>query len=295
MDHVLDDFRWYIEGEKRLAKNSITSYLSDLRIWGSAGFPLEGSAPPPAADLREVLRKSFESPLKPASYARKCAALRLFIRYRALMSPDWEPLLEEIPVTKLPESLPKALSVNDIERLLDFDPGPEPRLIRDRALLELMYASGLRVSEALGLEWKQVEEKREVLRVRGKGGKERFVPYSARAAAWLERYRLATPELWRQRAPRMHQDAVFLSHRSRPLTRMGIWKILRKRGLEVDIEGLHPHILRHSFATHLLQGGADVRIVQLLLGHSSLNTTERYLKLSDTELKKLFEEIHPLR
>jgi integrase/recombinase XerD len=293
---ALEDFLWYLQGEKRLAPNSMSAYRSDLESWEVAGLELFSGEIPAREKLLAVLEKFESQDLKSSTLSRRVASLRAYVRFRSLLDFRWEGLLDELPTPHEELPFPKALSRQEVEALLDFDPALDGRLLRNRALLELIYASGLRVSEALSLTWTAVDPERRVLRVLGKGSKERFVPYSERSAAWLERYRELVWPLWQAKALKKHRDSIFLSHLSKPLTRMAVWKILQKRSLESGVDTLvHPHMLRHSFATHLLQGGADVRVVQLLLGHSSLNTTERYLKITDSELRQVFDEFHPLR
>lgn len=288
------DFAAYLRGEKRLAKNSIDSYLSDLKFWAQAGLVLSGSPPSPAI-LRSALLQFTEEKLSERSLARRNSSLRLFAKFSAHRDKAWENFLDEIPRGARLDHVPKALSVNDVQKLLDFDPGADMRQLRNRALLEVIYASGLRVSEAVGLERAGIDERAGVLRVRGKGGHERLAPVSERALAWLMTYLEQARPLWATGVARMHADRVFLSSHKKPLSRMSVWNILKERGLAAGVDGVHPHVLRHSFATHLLQGGADVRFVQVLLGHQSIDTTEKYLKISDSELQTLFKEIHPLR
>ncbi|MEO5668008.1 MAG: tyrosine-type recombinase/integrase [Bdellovibrionota bacterium] len=292
----LEDFLWYLQGEKRLAANSLSAYRSDLKTWNAAGLKLFASSPPSTEELMDVLEAFEKEKFKSSTLSRRVASLRAYARYRLLFDARWQRLLEELPTPHEELPFPKALSLGEVEQLLDFDPVADARLLRNRALLELIYASGLRVSEAISLTWSAVEPERRILRVLGKGSKERFVPYSERAAGWLELYRERAWGDWQAKALKKHRDTIFLSHLAKPLTRMAVWKILQKRSLEGRLETqVHPHMLRHSFATHLLQGGADVRVVQLLLGHSSLNTTERYLKITDSELRQVFDEFHPLR
>lgn len=289
----LDDFLWYVSGERRLSAATVQSYKGDLAAWAAGGVDFEAGAPDPAAVLGAVER--FEkSKIEESTVARRLASLRSFVRYRSLRDPIWRELLDKLPKARGSESLPRALSVEEIARFLDFDPGADPRLLRNRALFEMIYASGLRVSEAIALTGSQIDERTGALRVLGKGKKERFVPYSERAGEWLARYREHARPEWADGIPKRYEDHVFLSARKRPLTRMAVWKLIHQRALVCGVDNLHPHVLRHSFATHLLQGGADVRFVQAMLGHSSLATTERYLKMGDQDLKKLFEEFHPL-
>jgi len=293
---ALDDFLWYLQGEKRLSPNSLSAYKKDLQVWESAGLDLFGSRAPDETNLLESLEALDEREFKSSTQARRSASLRSFFRYRALGDSRWGELLSKIPSPKEELPFPKALSITEVDKLLAIEVFQESRLLRNRALVELLYASGLRVSEAISLTWSAVDEDRGVLRVFGKGNKERFVPYSERAGEWLFRYREEAWGDWADKALKKHKDTVFLSRLAKPLSRMAVWKIIHQRALEAGLdEGVHPHMLRHSFATHLIQGGADVRVVQLLLGHSSLNTTERYLKITDSELRQVFDEFHPLR
>jgi integrase/recombinase XerD len=292
----LDDFLWYLQCEKRLSPHSLSAYKADLKSWSKAGLDIFASSVPPEEKLLEALEVFEESEFKGSTQARRAASLRSFIRYRALLDPQWSHLLSKVPALREDLPFPKALSVSEVEKLLDFEVGADQRLLRNRALLEILYASGLRVSEAIGLTWSAVDEDRGVLRIFGKGSKERFVPYSERAGEWLLRYREQAWSEWSDKALKKNKNFVFLSHLAKPLSRMGVWKIVHQRALEAGMDdSVHPHMLRHSFATHLIQGGADVRVVQLLLGHSSLNTTERYLKITDSELRQVFDEFHPLR
>ncbi|MBS1984694.1 MAG: tyrosine-type recombinase/integrase [Bdellovibrionales bacterium] len=295
MSEALEEFRWYIDGERRLARTTVESYLSDLKAWERAGFPVQSVHPPSAQELMRALEFFEQEKSKAATLARRAASLRLYVRFRALRDVSWDDLLKDIPVSKGTDALPKALSREDMERLLDFDPGQDPSALRDRALLELMYASGLRVSEAIELKVSAVDSRAGLLRVMGKGSKERLVPFTDRAGGWLERYLEEVRPAWAAKAQRKYADFLFLSYRCRPLTRMGVWKILHRRALAQGVDDVHPHILRHSFATHLLRGGADVRFVQALLGHASLSATERYIKVADDELTRLFRDFHPLK
>jgi integrase/recombinase XerD len=299
MNRGLEDFIWYLQGEKRFSKNTVESYRFDLKFWMGLGLDPEALGPPTPEDFDQMLDRFSSTDLAPASRSRRISSLRLFIRYRSLLAAqhadEWLHRLSLTPKIREEVPLPKSLALSQIENFLDFDPAADLSLLRDRALFEVIYASGLRISEALGLTWSVVRFSEELLLVQGKGSKERWVPSSRRALNWLQRFREQAWEGWSEGAPRKFRDHVFLSARGSPLTRMGAWKAFHRRSLISGIDDVHPHVLRHSFATHLLQGGADVRAVQMLLGHQSLTTTERYLKIDDQELKKLFAEFHPLR
>ncbi|HVJ65289.1 MAG TPA: tyrosine-type recombinase/integrase [Bdellovibrionota bacterium] len=292
----LDDFIWYLSAEKRLADNTALAYRQDLTAWAELLPSLAaGQRKPPAKEeLFAALETSRGLEWSRATEARRRASLRHYAKYRALSLAEWESVLEALPASRGEAKFPKALELEEIESLLDFAPGLELEDYRDKALLEIMYASGLRVSELSALRWADVHAEDGWVRVIGKGDAERLVPTSERALRWLREYRERARPLWHESAGPSHREVVFLSRRRAPLSRMGIWKIVQRHGQRAGIEGMHPHILRHSFATHLIQGGADVRVVQILLGHRSLSATERYLKISDRELFKLFTEFHPL-
>jgi integrase/recombinase XerD len=196
-----------------------------------------------------------------------------------------------VVLPRRPRKLPRALSPSETERLIDAAIGSAPRALRDRALVELLYGAGLRVSEAVGVEKGGVDLELRVVRVLGKGGKERLVPLGRPAAEAVRRY-LA---LGRPHLDRRYRPELFLNARGGPLTRAGAFLILRrlaeKAGLEP--ERVHPHLLRHSFATHLLEGGADLRSVQEMLGHADLATTERYTHVSDRRRREVYFQAHP--
>ncbi len=289
---AVEDFLWYLQAERRLATNTLDAYRGDLEQWRGAGMDL-AAAPPPDSELVSILESFEGAGHKESTRARRTAALRAFAKYRSLSDPEWESVLRRLPAAASATLLPRALDLQEMESLLDFDPSGDLNRLRDRALLELLYASGLRVSEAITLTWAHVDERRGLLKVMGKGKKERWVPFTDRAGEWLFRYRDTAWAHWSEGLPKRIAETVFLSRRRRPLTRMGVWKLLRARALECGVDGVHPHVLRHSFATHLLKGGADVRAVQMLLGHASLGATERYLKLRDEDLQELFRRHHP--
>lgn len=290
----VEAFLDFLNSIKRLSPKTIEAYRSDLHWWLDHGLELGNTEAPPEnsvmASLQQLKKASFED----STRGRRRSALRSFANYKKISQPSWHAILDWVPGAESADDLPQALDQEQIRELLDFDPQNDAEKIRNRALLEVLYACGLRISEALNLAWEDVDFQQNLVRVWGKGSKERVIPFSERAARWLGELKENT-EAWRQKAPPKYKSKLFLSSWGRPLSRMGAWKILHRRGLECGQDGIHPHILRHSLATHLLQGGADVRMVQAFLGHSSLNTTAKYLKISDGELQTLFAQIHPLR
>ncbi|MEO7062454.1 MAG: site-specific tyrosine recombinase XerD [Dokdonella sp.] len=284
--------------ELGLADNTLASYRLDLEGF-SRWLTVHGSS------LRDCSRELVQCYLgerstsggatgngyKARSNARLLSTLRHF--YRLLVREgqlDADPtLLVDAP--KLPRSLPKALSENDIESLLRAPPDT-PFGQRDRAMLELMYATGLRVSELVGITAAQVNLRQGVLRVTGKGGKERLVPLGDEAAHWLTRYvSTARPVLLKGG----RSDALFVSNRRAAMTRQMFWTLVKKHGQTAGIAAkrISPHVLRHSFATHLLNHGADLRALQLMLGHSSLSTTQIYTLVAKEGLKRLHAQHHP--
>jgi integrase/recombinase XerD len=229
--------------------------------------------------------------LSASTTARRRAAIRGFHRYLERSGGAAADATATMPGPRRERLLPHALAVEEVEALLAQPPGEAPLALRDRALLELAYGSGLRVSELLGVRRPQLDLGGRSVTCLGKGSKERNVPFGGEAAralrAWLERGR---PRLDRGRG----RDAVFLNARGTPLSRMGFWKILRGHARAAGLQAkVHPHVLRHSFATHLLAGGADLRVVQELLGHASVTTTAIYTHLDRHYLKAEHQKFHP--
>ncbi|MEP7043282.1 MAG: site-specific tyrosine recombinase XerD [Dokdonella sp.] len=284
--------------ELGLADNTLLNYRLDLAGY-SRWLAMHGSslAACGRAQLQSYLSERSSSGgstgrgYKARSNARLLSCLRHF--YRLLVREgriESDPsLLLDAP--KLPRSLPKALSENEIEGVLRAPPAT-PLGLRDRAMLELMYATGLRVSELVGIAAAQVNLRQGVLRVLGKGGKERLVPLGDEAAHWLTRYVGEARPLLLKGA---RSDALFVSNRRAAMTRQMFWTLVKKHALAAGVASarISPHVLRHSFATHLLNHGADLRALQLMLGHSSLSTTQIYTLVAKEGLKRLHEKHHP--
>jgi integrase/recombinase XerD len=242
-------------------------------------------------DLERWLAGMRADGLAPSTLARRVSAVRAYFRHLNLIGMRADNPAAAIQLPRRGRRLPRALSPAETERLIDAATGTAPRTLRDRALVEILYGAGLRVSEAVGLEKGSVDLEDRIVRVVGKGGKERIVPLGRPAAEALRRY-LA---LGRPHLDRRYRPDLFLNARGGPLTRAGAFLILRrlaeKAGLEP--ERIHPHLLRHSFATHLLEGGADLRSVQEMLGHADLGTTERYTHVSDRRRREVYFDAHP--
>lgn len=282
------DRKWSEQGS---AANSLKSYGSDLRglaRWLSTQHSSLLKAQP--ADLLGYLSARA---IKARSAARLLSCLKQFYASAVLHHERADDPAALLSAPKLPRSLPKALSEAQIEALLAAPQVEESAAaLRDRAMLELLYATGLRVTELVSLRGDQVNLRQGVLRVVGKGDKERLVPIGEEASAWIERYLAqARPALLKQR----RSDALFLSSRGQMMTRVSFWLIVKRHAITAGIDSrrISPHVLRHSFATHLLNHGADLRVVQLLLGHTDLSTTQIYTLIAREGLKKLVREHHP--
>jgi integrase/recombinase XerD len=295
---LIDAFLERTWSELGLADNTLASYRLDLE--GFARWLARHASSLARCGREELHRYLGErhakggtggKGYKARSNARMLSTLRHF--YRAMvrdgrLAADPTLLLD---APKLPRSLPKALAESEIDALLRAPPDT-PIGLRDRAMLELMYASGLRVSELVGIAAAEVNLRQGVLRVVGKGGKERLVPLGDEAAHWLARYVAESrPALLKGG----RSDALFVSNRRAAMTRQMFWTLVRKHALAAGIPAtrISPHVLRHSFATHLLNRGADLRALQLMLGHSSLSTTQIYTLVAREGLKRLHERHHP--
>lgn len=288
----LDSFIDHLWLEDGLSKNTLDSYRSDLTAfanWCASKQHIDMLAVA-NADIQQYLAVRF--PLSKArSISRLVASLRRFYRYalrEQLIKIDPTLHLES---PKLPRSLPKSLNEQEVEELLKAPDVTQSLGLRDRAMLELLYASGLRVSELVGVTVAEVSTQDGVVRVTGKGSKTRLVPMGAEAADWIDRYmRFARPELLQKRLC----DALFVTNRAEGMTRQAFWHNIKRYALLAGIaKHISPHVLRHAFATHLLNHGADLRVVQMLLGHSDISTTQIYTHVARERLKSLHSMHHP--
>lgn len=291
VEHHVHEFLAHLAVERNLSPRTVEAYRRDLLqfdAWlGARGVGLDGVE---RATLRSYLGTRRDNGLSARSSARALSALRSFFRF--LVSNE---ILAADPTANLRSpslwrTVPHALSSEEIEALLEA-PDSTTRLgLRDRAMLETLYATGLRVSELVGLTIDRVRLDPGFVRVIGKGRKERLVPLGDSAVSRLEDYlQRARPGLNRHRL-----SELFLNHRGGPLTRQGFWKILRGHAVRAGIgSAVSPHVVRHSFATHLVENGADLRAVQMMLGHASLTTTEIYTHVARERLRRLYDEKHP--
>jgi len=291
------DFLSYLELERGLSRNTLDAYRTDLHQYGEflSGHGLDALAAGPA-DIAEFLAElatgdGGRAACSSATVHRKAACLRSF--YKQLRRDE---LIGEDPTAALSaprraKKLPQVLNYAEVQKLLAAPRGDEPTTLRDRALLEVMYACGLRASETIGLELGDVDLHEGFLRARGKGSKERLVPLGRQAIAAISSYlRGGRPKLIGER----HEAKLFVNFRGGPLTRQGLYKIVQRNAREAGLAGqMSPHTLRHSFATHLLAGGCDLRAVQEMLGHADIATTQMYTHLSGEQLKDVYFKSHP--
>jgi integrase/recombinase XerD len=273
----------------RLAPRTVEAYrrdLADLAAW-LGGSPADATAEQLAAYLAQLRADGLAA----TTIGRRAAAMRSFFRHQVLLGARTDNPAAELDLPRRRRALPRTLSASEAERLVEAATGTTPRTLRDRALVELLYGAGLRVSEAVSLDRPSVDLENRLVRCIGKGGKERIVPIGREATEALRRY-LARG---RPHLDRRHRPELFLNAQGGPLTRAGAFLILRKLAEKAGLEPerIHPHLLRHSFATHLLEGGADLRSVQEMLGHADLATTELYTHVSDRRRRELYFQAHP--
>jgi integrase/recombinase XerC len=331
MKKAMDKFLEYLRSVRNASPHTIVNYGNDLEQFlifltppGSLAVQTQQVS---HQMIREFVGHLHELGLEKSSIARKLAALRSFFKYCLREGIMKENPARLVPTPKLPKRIPAVLSAEEMTGFLDELNGgknsesssrrkkkkPQVRKVivmprirkveetlllgRDRAILELLYAAGLRVSELTGLNIVDVDEKDQMLRVCGKGNRERIVPYGGKAAEALNRYWSLRTELIREcesHGRRAQLDAVFLNYRGRRLTQRSVGRLLKKYAKLVNVNwDLHPHSMRHAFATHLLADGADLRAIQELLGHQSLSTTQKYTHASIRQLMEIYDKAHP--
>jgi integrase/recombinase XerD len=291
VDRELPTYLDHLAVERGLARASVEAYRNDLEAFGRflAEKRLEASTVA-RADLGRYLSGLRARGLSARSASRALSALRGFYGFAAAHLGFSEDPTADMTNPKTGLALPKSLSESDVDALLASPDTATALGLRDRAMLELLYASGLRVSEIVGIPRDAVDLEAGILRVRGKGGKERLVPFGTSATRWVARYlESARPGLDRRRSA-----YLFLSVRGGAMTRQRFWQLIEGYGRKAGIRGrLTPHSLRHSFATHLLEHGADLRALQMMLGHADIATTQIYTQVSKSRLRRVYDEFHP--
>jgi integrase/recombinase XerD len=289
----VDQFLDFLALERGLSPNTRTAYGTDLRAFvrflytqkvGSFGEVTR-------RHIVNFLMEAREAGLRTTTLARRLAAIKVFLRYLQQEGLLLKDVAETMDSPRLWHLLPDTLTTKEIERLLAAPDLEKPLGLRDRAILEVLYGSGLRVSELAGLQLDQIHIDERYLRCIGKGRKERIVPFGDAAKLWLQRY---LSEERPRLARRSQSSAVFLSNRGRPLDRRTLWRSVRgyarRAGLAKDV---HPHTLRHTFATHLLANNAPLRVIQEMLGHADIGTTQVYTHVDSSRLKSIHEKFHP--
>lgn len=290
-EDVLQFFLQFLSVEKGLSLNTILSYRRDLvKFFLFLKIEKTNWLKAKEEDLIKFIHTQSRTGLGARSLARLISSLKSFYKFLIL-----DGILEKSPTSNLSSpkiwlSLPKFLTVKEVEVLLSQPDEREVQGVRDKAMLEVLYATGLRVSELVALRLKNINLEEGFLLCQGKGGKERIVPFGHSAQKSLEKYLgEARPKLRKKPV-----DSLFLTRRGEPFTRQGFWKLLREYGQKAGLGSkISPHVLRHSFATHLLERGADLRSVQLMLGHSQITTTQIYTHVSRERLRSVYEKYHP--
>lgn len=286
----LEEYARYLSLERGLSPRTVSAYRSDIGAFYA--WAAEKKLAPVKAgrsDLDDFLWSQRERGLKPASLFRKVESLKSYFGFEMLESNLAESPAETLRTPRIPARLPKFLTKDEAARLLAAPNTAEYEDVRDRAMLELLYASGLRVSELVSMKTEAANLQDGWVRVTGKGNKERMVPVHARALAAVRVYLAEREKRFKNPAPEM-----FLGRTGKKLSRVQFWRRLRELGVRAGIkQKLHPHLLRHTFATHLLQGGADLRSVQEMLGHADLATTQIYTHLDASALKAAHSKHHP--
>jgi len=294
----VEEYLLYLTIEKGRSVNTIAAYRRDLRSWDATLS--DRSVTVLSASQDDVLVHLHglkDSGKAPASVARSMVAVRSLYRYLALEGHRGDDPTAQVEMPRVPRGLPKPLSVADVTSLIEASAGPKPWQRRDRAMLELLYGTGIRIGELVGVSLSDFDSSDALLRVFGKGAKERVIPVGSYAMQsmvdWLdvEGRGAMEPKRW---ASRDASEAMFLNRRGGRLSRQGAWGVVKKHGTAVGVgANLSPHVLRHSCATHMLDGGADIRTVQELLGHASVTTTQVYTKVSQARLWQVYQSAHP--
>ena len=293
-ENLLDEFCDALWLEDGLSRNTLTSYRSDLLKFAQwlRKKNIKSLLETQQQDIEAYLaHQVLVAKTRARTTSRELSSLKRFFRFELRQGKILADPTLRIDAPKLPRGLPKTLTEDDVEALLNEPEVEKPLGLRDKTMLEMLYASGLRVSELVGLKIPQVSLDMGVVRVLGKGSKERLVPLGEEALFWIRRYLdEARPDMLSGRA----SDALFITARGRPMTRQSFWHLLRRYCARAGLaKNISPHTLRHAFATHMLNHGADLRVVQLLLGHADISTTQIYTHVARERLKQLHAKHHP--
>jgi len=289
---MIDAFLDHLRVERRLAAHTLESYGRDLSALAAYAAAL--GVTPDALDrqaLEGFVRQQITRGLAPRSVARSVAAIRGYYRFLVLDRRLPASPADDLQPPRAWPALPKFLSLEEVDALIAQPDVATPLGLRDRAMIELLYATGMRVSELISVRTSDLHLRERYLTCVGKGNKERLVPTGDQAIEWITRYqKAARPALLKGRA----SPRLFLNVRGRPLGRVGFWKLLKRYGRRANLpRSLSPHVIRHSFATHLLERGADLRAIQMMLGHTDLSTTQIYTHVLEARLRTVYDRFHP--
>ena len=289
---MIEAFLDHLRVERRLAAHTLESYGRDLAALAkyATGLGVTADALDRRA-LEEFVRRQITRGLAPRSVARSVAAIRGYYRFLVLDRRLSASPADDLQPPHAWPALPKFLSLEEVDALIAQPDVTTPLGIRDRAMIELLYATGMRVSELISVRTADLHLREGYLTCIGKGNKERLIPTGDQAIEWIERYqKTARPAILKGRA----SPRLFLNVRGGPMSRVGFWKILKRHGLRANLpRSLSPHVIRHSFATHLLERGADLRAIQMMLGHTDLSTTQIYTHVLEARLRSVYDRFHP--
>ena len=290
---TIDGYLTYLRDVRRMSANTVESYARDLA--GLAAHADKQGRDVTTLDRRDLeafVRSLMASGLSPRSTARAVACIRGFYKFVAVEQRRDASPADDLRAPRAWPSLPKFLDLEEVDRLLAQPDVATPRGLRDQALISVLYATGLRVTELISLKLSNLHLDDGYLTCTGKGSKERIVPIGQDASAWVRRYLAdGRPRLMKRASP-----WLFVNVRGGPLSRVGFWKLLKEYGLKAGItHDISPHVLRHSFATHLLERGADLRAIQMMLGHADLSTTQIYTHVLEARLRAVYDKFHPRR
>jgi integrase/recombinase XerD len=295
MNLFLREYLNILSLEKNLSENTIISYKSDLTVFITFlknDFNIDDPEKISYNHVSSFFQLLFELELSGSSAARYLSSLRGFFKYLFHNNYITKNPVDKIEAPKRKKNIPEVLTIFEMESILSKPDAKEKLGLRDKALLEIMYACGLRVSEVINLKVSSLYFNEEIIRVFGKGSKERLVPIGRSAVKWIRKYMAESRPLLVKKT--LSENYLFLNNRGTKLSRMGIWKITDRYFKEADInKDVHPHTFRHSFATHLIEGGADLRAVQEMLGHADISTTQIYTHIDRDYIKQVHKDFHP--
>lgn len=293
LNGILKEYEYYLKITKGLSSNSISSYTTDLReyiMFLNKNYLLKEPVNITKQHIRNFISRLKRKNNTASSISRKMSAIRSFHKYMLIEKIVYSNIATGISLPKKEKKLPLVLSVNEIDALMIAADGDEPLELRNRAMLELLYGSGLRITELIELRLVDLHLNMGFINVTGKGNKERIIPIGDEGQYALKRY----IDRGRSELKKVMGDIIFVNNRGNKISRVGFYKTLKRLAIKAGItKDISPHTLRHSFATHLLENGVDLRMVQELLGHEDISTTQIYTQINKKQLKSVYEEFHP--